>query len=121
MNVNNSIALAQKYLPILDEVYARESVTSILDAAGNKVQFLGGNTVKLFKTSMDGLGDYSRNSGYTSGDVTATWETLTLTKDRGRSFYVDEMDNEETAGMAFGTLSGEFIRTKVAGHFLVVS
>lgn len=109
----NSIALAEKYLPILDEVYKRESLTANLDATANKVSFLGGNAVKLFKTSVDGLGDYSRNSGYTSGDVTATWETLTLSQDRGRSFLVDEMDNEETAGMAFGTLSGEFIRTKV--------
>lgn len=113
MTVNNSIALASKYLPILDEVYKKESLTARLDATGNKVSFLGGNAVKLFKTNMDGLGDYTRNSGYTSGDVTATWETLTLSKDRGRAFMVDAMDNEETAGLAFGTLSGEFIRTQV--------
>lgn len=33
--------------------------------------------------------------------------------DRGRMFTVDTMDNAETAGIAFGRLSGEFIRTKV--------
>ena len=31
----------------------------------------------------------------------------------GRSFQVDSMDNEETLGMAFGTLVPEFMRTKV--------
>ena len=31
--VNNSIALAQKYLPILDEIYKEGSKTSILDTA----------------------------------------------------------------------------------------
>lgn len=108
----NSIALAQTYLPLLDEVYKVSSRTAILDST--KVEIVNGNTVKVFKTSMDGLGDYSRATGFTQGDVTGTWETLTLGKDRGRSFVIDRMDNEETIGMAFGTLAGEFIRTKVA-------
>ena len=108
----NTIALAQKYLPLLDEVYKASSRTAILDAT--KVDILNGNTIKVFKTSMDGLGNYNRNTGFTNGDVTGTWETLTLSKDRGRAFMVDRMDNEETIGMAFGTLAGEFIRTKVA-------
>lgn len=108
----NSIALAQTYLPLLDEVYKASSRTAILDST--KVDIVNGNTVKVYKTEMDGLADYSRNNGYTNGDVTGTWETLTLTKDRGRSFQIDRMDNEETINMAFGTLAGEFIRTKVA-------
>lgn len=108
----NSITLAQKYLPLLDAVYKQSSRTAILDATG--IQFVGANTVKVYKTSMDGLGNYARNTGFVKGDVTGTWETLTLSKDRGRSFMVDAMDNEETMDMAFGTLAGEFIRTKVA-------
>lgn len=108
----NTIALAQKYLPLLDEVYKASSRTAILDAT--KVDIVNGNTIKVFKTSMDGLGNYNRNTGFTNGDVTGAWETMTLSKDRGRSFIVDRMDNEETIGMAFGTLAGEFIRTKVA-------
>ena len=107
----NSIALAQKYLPMLDEVYKASAKAAILDAT--KVDIVGGNTVKVFKTAMDGMGDYSRNNGFVDGSVTGTWETLTLTKDRGRSFQIDRMDNEETLDMAFGTLAGEFIRTKV--------
>ena len=108
----NSIALAQTYLPLLDEVYKVSSRTAILDST--KVEIVNGNTVKVFKTSMDGLGDYSRATGFTQGEVTGTWETLTLGKDRGRSFVIDRMDNEESIGMAFGTLAGEFIRTRVA-------
>lgn len=108
----NTIALAQTYLPLLDAVYKTSARTAVLDAT--KVQFLNGNTIKVFKTSMDGLGDYSRSDGYPEGDVNGSWETLTLSKDRGRSFTVDRMDNEETIGMAFGSLAGEFLRTKVA-------
>ena len=109
----NSIALAKQYLPLLDEVYKYESKTSLLDTANNYVRFIGGNKVELFKTALQGLGDYKRNSGFVDGSVTATWEELTLTQDRGRSFMCDAMDDEETLGMAFGTLAGEFLRVHV--------
>lgn len=108
----NNIALAQTYLPLLDEVYKVSSRTAILDST--KVQIVNGNTIKVFKTAMDGLGNYNRNTGFAMGDVTGTWETMTLTKDRGRAFVVDRLDDSESIGMAFGTLAGEFIRTKVA-------
>lgn len=111
MPFNNTIALAQRYLPMLDEVYKVYSRSAILD--NPMVDFISGNTVKVFKTAMDGLGDYSRNNGYVNGNVNGSWETMTLEQDRGRSFQIDRMDNEETLDMAFGTLAGEFIRTKV--------
>lgn len=113
MAFNNSIALAEQFLPILDEIYKREALTSVLDAANGDIRFLGGNKVDLYKLSMDGLGDYSRNGGYVDGAVTGTWETLTLEVDRARRFMVDVMDNEESLGMAFGRLAGEFMRTQV--------
>jgi hypothetical protein len=108
----NSIALASKMLPLLDEVYKYASATAILDASN--VEWVGANQVKIFKTAMDGLGAYNRNTGFAAGSVTGTWETMTLSNDRGRKFQVDRMDDEETLGMAFGTLAGEFIRTKVS-------
>ena len=111
--MSNSIALATNFLPILDEIYKRESLTSVLDTANERIQFINADTIKLFKTSMDGLGTYSRNSGYVGGDVTGSWETLQLQYDRGRAFQIDAMSDEETINMAFGTLLGEFLRTKV--------
>lgn len=114
MPYNNSISLVTKALPILDEVYKAESKTSILDAANDNVRFIGANAVQLYKTSLNGLGNYSRNVGFPTGSATGTWETLTLSKDRGRSFQIDVMDNDESLGMAMGTLVGEFIRTQVA-------
>jgi len=109
----NSIALATNYLPILDEIYKRESLSAILDTPSDKVRFKNANKVEIFKTSMDGLGDYSRNGGFVTGNVTGSWEEWTLSCDRGRSFVVDAMDDEESINMAFGTLVGEFLRTKV--------
>ena len=107
-----SIALVTKYAAMLDEVYKRESLTSVLDTPSDLVMWDGANAAKIFKTTMDGLGDYSRNNGYVKGAVIGTWENLQLAYDRGRQFLVDTMDNEETLDMAFGTLAGEFVRTQ---------
>lgn len=62
---------------------------------------------------MDGLADYDRNGGYVDGDVKMENRTVQCNFDRGRMFTVDTMDNAETAGLAFGRLAAEFIRTKV--------
>lgn len=108
----NSIVLAENYLPILDELYKRESLTSRLDTANERVRFIGANAVKLFKANIPGFGDYNRSTGFPNADYSSTWETLTLGKDRGVSLTIDVMDNEETKGEAFGTLVGEFMRTQ---------
>lgn len=110
----NNIALAEKFVPLLDEVYKAASKSSILDTPAEQLQFINANTVNRFKIAMTGLGDYDRNGGFVQGSVTGSWEAMTLSQDRGTSFNVDAMDNEETLGMAFGKLSGEFIRTQVA-------
>ena len=108
----NTIVLAQKFLPILDGIYQKASLTSRLDALDERVRFTGANTIKVFKTEMSGFGNYSRATGFPKGDVTSGWENYTLNCDRGISLYVDAMDNEETMRMAFGTLQSEFVRTK---------
>lgn len=107
----NVIALAEKYLPILDEIYKRESLTDIL-LKDLTVRYTGANKIEVFETAMDGLADYDRNNGFVKGSVTSGWQGYELSQDRGISLSVDAMDNEETIGMAFGTLSGEFVRTK---------
>ncbi len=109
----NSIAKFKKYIDLLDEVYKVGSCTAVLDG-DNKLVKPGANANEIVvpKISMDGLADYSRNSGYVKGDVTLTMETMTFDYDRGRKFDVDNMDNEETVGVAFGKLSSEFVRTK---------
>jgi hypothetical protein len=110
----NSIGLVTKFMPILDEVYRDAAVTARMDAPTKPVNFGGADVVEVFKTSVVGLGTYDRATGYPKGDVTATWEALTLSTSRGREFSIDRMDDEESLGMAFGTLAGEFIRTQVA-------
>ena len=112
--MSNNIALATQYVALLDEVYKNASLTSVLDGNTDLVaQGANANELIIPKMTMDGLADYSRNGGYVGGDVTMSNETVTCNFDRGRMFSVDSMDDIETAGLAFGRLSSEFIRTKV--------
>ena len=111
----NAITKFKKYVPLLDEVYKQAALTSVLDSDESLASAgANANEIVIPKISMDGLGDYDRNSGYTNGDVTLTNETVQFNYERGRMFTVDAMDNEETAGIAYGKLASEFIRTKVA-------
>ena len=77
---------------------------------------MGNNAKEIIipKMDMDGLKNYTRNSGYTAGDVKLEWQTRTFNYDRGIKFLVDSMDNEETIELAFGRLGAQFQRTKVA-------
>ena len=110
----NAITLFKQYVSMLDEVYKLSSLTSDLDGASDLArQGANANELIIPKLSMQGLADYSRNSGYIDGDVTLTNESVRCNFDRGRMFTVDTLDNAETAGLAFGRLAGEFIRTKV--------
>lgn len=112
--MSNTIALAKQFVPLLDETYQLSSLTAILDGQSELArQGANANELIIPMMAMQGLGDYSRNSGYVEGDVTLTNETVTCNFDRGRMFTVDTMDDLETAGIAFGRLAGEFIRTKV--------
>jgi hypothetical protein len=110
----NNIALFKTYTTLLDEVYKNAALSADLDGAPELVK-AGANANELIIPMLDmqGLGDYDKNAGYVNGDVTLTNETVKCNFDRGRMFNVDAMDDEETAGIAFGKVSGEFIRTKV--------
>lgn len=108
----NNIQLAEKCLPILDAIYQKESLTAALLPANADIQFDGVGEVKLFETEMSGFGDYSRADGFPVGEVTSGWTKYDLKQDRGISLEVDALDNDETMGMAFGTLIPEFVRTK---------
>lgn len=111
----NNIEKFKQYVPLLDEVYKQASLTSVLDSDATLAQEgANANEIIIPKLDMDGLGNYDRNSGYTNGDVTMTNETVQFNYERGRMFSIDSMDNEETAGLAYGKLASEFIRTKVA-------
>ena len=111
--VTNQIALAAKYLPLLDEVYKAASKTAILDTANDRVRWIGANTVNMLVLTEMGLSNYSRNAGFVPGDTNGAWEPFQITQDRGRSYQIDTMDDEESLGQIVGNLLGEVERLQV--------
>ena len=110
----NVIVLRKQYSTLLDEVYKLSSLTAVLDGPNELVkEGANANEILIPKLSMQGLADYNKSTGYVAGDVTLDYETKKCAYDRGRMFNVDAMDNIESAGIAFGRLSGEFLRTQV--------
>lgn len=102
----NTINKVTKYLPLIDEVYASAVTSSVLEKP-EQVRYLdGANAIKLMKISTQALGDYSRSTGYVNGNIDVTWETHTLSYDRGRKFSLDAMDDEETFGLTLGAAMG---------------
>lgn len=109
----NAIITAEKYLPVIDKLYKKASLTSVLDST-TIPDFSGVNTVKIMKVSATGLGDYSKQNGYAKGNVSLTWEPFTLTEDRSAELEVDRIDDEEALGMAFGATTRVFMDENVA-------
>lgn len=109
----NNITLFTEEIALLDEVYKRASLTAVLDGNNELASMTQySHEFKIPKMDMDGLADYSRTSGYVAGSVTLDFETKAPNYDRARVFNVNDMDDMETVRLAFGRLSGEFIRTK---------
>ena len=111
----NTIVLAKNYVPLLDEVYKRESVTA--DLTGDPAMArAGANASEIVypQIAVTGLGDYNRNSGYTQGTVDFKWVSTKYNYDRGAKLSVDAMDNQETYNLAFGMAGAELMRTRVA-------
>lgn len=105
---------AVKYTNKLDQVLEAGVKTSDLLVDQSLLGELdGAGEIKVPKLTMDGLADYSRANGFVAGDASSEWETLKLSYDRGRSFAVDAVDDEEREALLSANLMGEFVRTKV--------
>ncbi|HCT93000.1 MAG TPA: hypothetical protein DF613_16700 [Lachnospiraceae bacterium] len=110
----NTLATATVFQQQLDKLAVEEAVTGWMDANAGQVRYNGGAEVKIPKMSVQGMGDYDRDNGYAQGSVTMTYETRTMTQDRGRKFQLDPMDVDETNFVTTASaVMGEFQRTQV--------
>jgi len=110
----NTFAYAQIFQKELDRQMVAKATSGWMEGNAGMVQYNGGNTVKVPKMTMDGLGNYSRSAGFVAGSATLAYETFTMSQDRGRTFLLDSMDVNETNFVANASnLMGEFQRTLV--------
>jgi len=114
MAFSNKVAYATKYVNMLDRVYKAGSVTSILEPAASayRLDSINEKTVYIKTIQSEGLGTYNRSTGYDDGDLTITWEAHTFSKDRGKIFLIDTLDEKE-AYTTMAEVGAEFQREHV--------
>lgn len=109
---NSLSTVAEKFSAKLDAVIEAELKTA--DLTINKEfqgDYVGAGKIEIANIAMQGLGDYA--NGFPTGDITLTWEQFALSHDRAREFQVDNMQDDDRAGVISANLMGEFVRTKV--------
>lgn len=110
----NTLETATLFQNTLDKVAIQDAVTGWMDANAGQVIYQGGAEVKIPKMSVQGMGDYDRDEGYTQGGVTLEYETRKMTQDRGRKFQLDPMDIDENNFVTTAAaVMGEFQRMYV--------
>lgn len=96
----NNIEFAKLMMKQLDQAAVIGATSGWMEANAGQVIYNGGDEVKIPTMSTVGLGDYDRDAGFAQGGVTVSYETYTMTQDRGRTFQLDAMDVDESGFVA---------------------
>ena len=104
----NNLERSQKYANVFLELFRKGSLTTRLDTESFQLDHSDAHTVKVLSISTTGLGDYHRDAGYPMGAVTSKWIPFTLNVDRGCSFTLDRIDDDEVLGLTIGLIAKEF-------------
>ncbi len=110
----NNLETVQIFQTELDKATIEQSTSGWMEVNDKLVKYNGGSEVKIPKLTMDGLANYSRETGFIEGGIDLSFQTKTLTQDRGRVFTFDEIDVDESNFiLTASSVIGEFQRTKV--------
>lgn len=110
----NTLEAATIFTTVLDKQMIEGSTSGWMEQNAGQVKYSGGNEIKIPKMSLSGLGDYDRDNGYSQGAVTLTYQTKTMTMDRGRKFMLDRNEVDETNFVASAAaVMSEFQLTKI--------
>jgi len=110
----NAIEYGAVFQKELDKQIIEGATSGWMEENAGQVIYNGGKEIKLPVVSTQGLADYNRDTGYSSGAVTFAYETCRMEQDRGRRFRLDAVDVDETAfALSAANVAGEFQRTHV--------
>ena len=110
----NTLEYSKIFQPLLDQQVTQESTTGWMEANDEFIKYNGGDEVKIATLLTDGLANYDRSNGFTTGSVDLKWNPYKLTQDRGRSFTLDSMDVDQTNFVATAsTVMSEFQKQQV--------
>ncbi|MGN1107989.1 MAG: hypothetical protein ACI4RK_01285 [Oscillospiraceae bacterium] len=96
----NSIEAAALFQKACDQQIIEGATSGWMEANAGNVKYSGGREIKIPTIATDGLGNYDRNSGYPRGKVALTYQTKTMTQDRGIEFLLDRIDVDESGFIA---------------------
>ena len=110
----NTIEAAKIFQQQLDELAVQSLFTGFMEQNTNGIKYTGGDEIKIPDIDMDGQANYNRNTGYVKGAVNVAYQTLKMTQDRGRKFYLDAMEVDESNFIAEASrVMGKYQKTKV--------
>lgn len=110
----NTIEAAKIFMQALDRQMIEGATSGWMEQNAGQVKYSGGSEIKIPKISTSGLADYDRDNGYNQGAVSLSYQTKTLTKDRGRQFLLDAMEVDESNFVASAAaVMSEFQRTQI--------
>lgn len=91
----------EKYASImqekLDNMVVQQAASGWMESNASQVIYNGGKDIEIATLSTTGLKDYDRDNGFVKGALSLTYQKHTMTQDRGTTFLIDRMDNDETA------------------------
>ena len=117
----NTLEYAKIFQTNLDKHIVEGATSGWMETNAGQVKYDGGNEVKLPTISTQGLGDYDREKGFVQGAVSLSYQTMTMTQDRGRTFMLDAMDVKETnfvanAGNVMGVFQSEHVIPEIDSY-----
>lgn len=92
----NSIETVALFQKACDQQLIAGATSGWMEANAGKVKYTGGRDIKIPTLETSGLGNYDRNAGYPKGKVSLTYQTKTMTMDRGIEFLLDRVDVDES-------------------------
>lgn len=109
-----SVSYIQAYLDMLDRVYKKVSVTTLMDAvAGQYKQSADAANVILTRSiDFEGLAAHTRNSAIDVDDVDVAWESHTFSQERSKALDFSILDGMETNTQA-AEIAAEFYKVKM--------
>lgn len=117
----NTLEYTKIFQSQLDRQIVEGATSGWMEDNTGQVKYSGGNEVKIPTISTQGLGDYDRDNGFVRVAVTLSYETYKMTQDRGRTFFLDAMDVDESnfianAGNVMGVFQSEHVIPEIDSY-----
>ncbi|AKA71967.1 hypothetical protein [Clostridium scatologenes] len=110
----NNIEYASIFQKVLDTQLIAGATSGWMEGNAGQVIYNGGAEVKIPSITTDGLGNYDRNAGFPQGSVNLTYQTMSLSQDRAKTFTLDAMSVDESNFLATASnVMSEFQKVSV--------